>query len=100
MANTATQLRTILITDVPQTGSDVTAFTFNVKTYKALLQCSADTTSIYASATTSTSIGGFVIPTVNKGPALELIDIAGQTFTFNGTNGTNVQIIEFLTAST
>lgn len=99
MANTQTQLGTTLITDIPMTGSDVT-FTFNAKTWKALIQCDADTTKIYAHASASSGAGAFTIPTVNKGPALEFVEIAGRTYTFNGTNATNVQIIEYLGAST
>jgi hypothetical protein len=99
MANTSSQVGILLITDIPQNGSDVT-FTFNVKTYKALLQCDADSTSLFASATTSTSTGKWTINTVNKGPATELVEIAGKTVTFNGTNSTNLQIIEFLGATT
>ena len=99
MANTASQLGSILITDIPQTGSDVT-FAFNAKTYKALIQCDADSTSIFADAATSSSKGGFKLPTVNKAPAQEFVDLAGRTVVFNGTNATNLQIIEFLSAST
>lgn len=98
MANTSSQIGSMLITDVPQTGSDVT-FAFNVKTFRALIQCDADSTSIYADAATSTSKGGFKLPTVNKAAAQEFLDLAGRTVVFNGTNSTNVQIIEFLGAS-
>jgi len=97
MANTGPSLNgEIQITDIPMTANDIT-FAFNVKTWKALIQADADSTTIYASPTTSSSIGGFKVPTVNKAPALELVNVAGQTWTFNGTNATNLQIMEFLT---
>jgi hypothetical protein len=99
MANTVNTENNFIVTLVPQTGSDV-GFTFNSKTYKAYLQCDADTTSIYfvPVATGSSGNAPWKIPTVNKQPPFILDDtgMQGMPVTFNGTVSTNVQIIEFL----
>lgn len=96
MANTVdkSQNGTQYTTSVPMTGSDV-AFTFQACTYKALIQCSASTSSIYFAAA-SASHAGIALPFPAAGPPMEIRDCDGLVVTFNGTNATTVQIIEYL----
>jgi hypothetical protein len=91
----------IQVTQVPQTGSDV-AFTFSKLTRSAQIQASAATSSMYI-ASASSSHAPIVLPNGQSAPPLlilEAADIAGMTVTFNGTNSTNVTVIEYLRAST
>lgn len=105
MANTIDKSAnlTVQITQVPMTGSDV-GFTFNSKLNKAQVQAGAATTSMYLVplATGSSGHAPFVLPNGQTSLPLELMGeyFGGVSVTFNGTNSTNVSIIEYLTAST
>lgn len=102
MANTVDLIsdKTMQITQIPMTGSDVN-FTFSKLLVRAQVQASAATSSIYF-ASASASHAAFVLPNGQSAPPLELRgeDLQGMQVTFNGTNGTNVTVIEYLRAST
>lgn len=99
MANTVDILKDVQLTQVPMTGSDV-AFTFSSRMRFAQVQAGAATSSMYLAAASS-SHAPFVLPNGQSAPPLEVqCDMAGQVVTFNGTNGQNVSIIEYLYAST
>lgn len=98
MANTVTTFgNTLVATNIPMTASDVN-FTFNSKMSLFWIQCSASTTSMYL-ASASASNAALALPIAGTAGAplfMQVPDLAGQTVTFNGTNATNVQIIEYL----
>ncbi|MHB1950117.1 MAG: hypothetical protein ACYCQK_01430 [Acidiferrobacteraceae bacterium] len=102
MANTVdlNTAKTIQVTQVPMTGSDV-AFTFDKLVTSALIQASAATSSMYIAAA-SASHAAIVLPNGQSAPPLKIWaqDLRGEAVTFNGTNATNVTVIEFLQAST
>lgn len=85
---------TQIVTSVPMTGSDV-AFTFSAYTYRALVQCSASTSALYFAAASS-GHAGVTLPFPAAAAPLELLELKGQVVTFNGTNLTTVQVIEYL----
>lgn len=102
MANTVDQTtnKCIQVTMIPMNAGDV-AFTFDGQLRRAQVQASAATSSMYVAAASS-GHAAIVLPNGQSAGAimLEGEDFAGQAVTFNGTNGTNVTVIEYLYAST
>lgn len=90
---------TFKMTLIPQTGSDVTGFVFNARLRRAQVQASGATSSMFLGALSSGN-ASVVLPNGQSSMPLELDnDWAGQAVTFNGTNATNVTVIEYLYAS-
>lgn len=101
MANTVTTYRTFKTTLIPQTGSDVTGFTFDQKTYKAYLLADNGATVNMYFAGASSGNAGFTVPAAPNPPLIiDERNIQGGIVTFNGTNAKNLQILEFMNAST
>lgn len=102
MANTVDKSAnsTFQVTQVPMTGSDV-AFTFSSLLEYAQVQASAATSSMFL-AGASSGHAGIVLPNGQSAQPLELRGDRwrGAAVTFNGTNLTNVIVIEYLQAST
>lgn len=100
MSNTVTDFPSAagptIVTLIPMTGSDV-AFTFNKWTERVWLQCSASTSSLYLAAASSGN-AGIILPVGGSSIPWEWFNpnLGGQTVTFNGTNATNVIVIEQL----
>lgn len=87
------------LTELGMTGSDV-AFTFNPLMRFAQVQASAATSSMYL-ASASAGHAPYVLPNGQNARPLQVqCDMAGLTVTFNGTNTTTVDIIEYFYAST
>ncbi len=75
-------------------------FTFSPLMRYAQVQASAATTSMYFAASSS-GHAAVVLPNGQGAEPLEVwSDMAGQTVTFNGSNSTTVDIIEYFYAST
>lgn len=90
---------TVQITQIGMTGSDITSFTFSKLLRRAQVQASAATSSMFL-AGASSAHAGIVLPNGQSAPPLECdCEFAGQAVTFNGTNSTNVTVIEYLYAS-
>ena len=98
MANTvdffpSTTVGPSVITQVPMTGADV-AFTFQKWTDRIWVWCSASTSSLFF-ASASSGHAAIVLPI---GPAVPFWyrdpNLGALTVTFNGTNLTNVFVIE------
>lgn len=99
MANVVTTLAggAIVVTNVPMTGGDV-PFTFQSNLMRAQLQSTPLSATWYPAAT-SVGSAGLGLPIAGTVQPLDLAyeDLQNQPVVFRGSNGTTVQVIEYLT---